>query len=74
MGVSSVRTVVPAVVGTVLAWLVSHGFDVGVDSGQVSAVLVPAVIGVYYTVIRRLEARWPRVGWLLGSPKAPSYR
>ena len=27
----------------------------------------------YYALARRLEARWPAAGWLLGSPHAPIY-
>lgn len=67
--VSLIRTFVPIGVGIVLAYLAKKGFNLTVDAEA----LTLAVIGVYYAVVRKLEARWSWLGWLLGTPKAPTY-
>jgi uncharacterized membrane protein (DUF441 family) len=71
---SWIRTAVPIVIGSVLAWLASQG--VTVDDSLKTAldlVLGGSLSIVYYIVVRFLEVKWPAVGWLLGTPKQPNY-
>jgi hypothetical protein len=70
-----IRTFVPYGVGVVLGWLLLHtglnlhgGFEAGLD-----AVLVAAVINVYYIVIRLVEEKEPAIGVLLGATSRPVY-
>ena len=44
-----------------------------VSTGLTTA-LVALFTGLYYAVARLLEKRWPRLGWLLGAPRQPTYR
>lgn len=71
---SLVRTYVPVIVGSVIAWLAARGINV--DEGT-SAAAVTALTGViilaYYTVVRLLERKFPKIGVLLGSTKKPEY-
>ena len=69
--VSIIRTVVPAVVGLLIVQLARIGVDI--DSGALSAVISALLIGAYYFLARQLERRWPKAGWLLGLPRAPTY-
>lgn len=70
-GRSLIRTIVPIAVGALVGWLATRGITVD------ASVIIPAVDGIaaalYYAGVRALEQRWPRLGWLLGSPGAPSY-
>ena len=72
--ISFIRTYVPILVGSLLSILARWGLDV--DSGTALA-LSTAITGLfiagYYTVARLLEARYPKLGVLLGVPKAPAY-
>jgi uncharacterized membrane protein (DUF441 family) len=67
--VSFIRTYVPVVVGTILAFLANRGFDIEINQNAV----VVAVIAIYYAIARALEKRWPFFGVLLGVPKEPAY-
>jgi hypothetical protein len=71
--VSLVRTIVPAIVGTLLAWLASRGLDLTAYSNAVNAALVPLFIALYYALARLLERKWPVFGLLLGARRQPSY-
>lgn len=70
---SFVRTIVPIVVGAVVAWLVKQGIPVDEEfSAAISAVLFAVFSSVYYIVARLLETYvTPKLGVLLGLPKAP---
>lgn len=70
---SIVRTVVPGIVGTALAWLASRGLDLTAYTNAVNLFLVPACITVYYSAVRWLEARYPAAGLLLGWRAEPKY-
>ena len=67
------RTIVPVVVGTLVAWLAHAG--IGVDSAAATAWLGGAFSSAYYSAFRLLEAhvssRW---GWLLGLARPPQYQ
>ena len=72
--VSLIRTGVPGLVGAALAWLAVHGANVPAgDRTQVTAVATVVFLTLYYAVVRKLEARWPKLGVLLGYPLAPAY-
>lgn len=76
---SVIRTAVPAVWGTALAWLVSVGvLDQAAAAGPGAAAggfLVTVFIGAYYVVVRLLEPHLPPflAVLLLGASKAPAY-
>ncbi len=69
--ISQIRTLVPVLVGWVGARLLSWGFDI--DEATVSNALIVIVSAVWYAAVRWAERRWPRIGWLLGVPKQPTY-
>jgi hypothetical protein len=66
------RTVVPLIVGTLVAWLAHAG--IGVDSAAATAWLGTAFSAVYYAAFRLAEAHlggaW---GWFLGLARPPHY-
>lgn len=73
-----VRTVVPALWSTLVAWLVSRGLPPAVTdavSGLGELIVVPAALAAVYALLRWVEPRLPR--WLavllLGSTRAPVY-
>jgi hypothetical protein len=67
------RTVVPVLVGTLVAWLAHAGLNV--DSVAASVWLTGAFSSVYYTLFRLLEAHVsPAWGWLLGLARPPQYQ
>lgn len=67
---SYVRTVVPVVVGAVIAFALRHGVDL---HGYV--VQVTAVVTVGYYALARLAEQYvsPKFGWLLGYATPPDY-
>lgn len=77
---SVVRTVVPVVVGGVIAFGLWAGLDL--DGEAVAIAVTSTVTAVYYTLFRSLEG-WaekidnPRLkavaGWLLGLARPPQY-
>lgn len=70
--ISIVRTVVPALVGTLVALGLRAGIDI--PETALTAVLEPLVIGAVYAVSRLLEEKVsPSFGWLLGVPAKPQY-
>jgi hypothetical protein len=72
VGTSVVRTLVPVVVGSVLAALASVGFDL--PEGLVTEVVATVIITLYYAAVRLLEVNVsPTWGWLLGVAKVPQY-
>lgn len=69
-----IRTVVPMLVTLLTSWLARN--DVVVDGESQAALVgvISLIVGTgYYTLVRELERRWPKAGWLLGSPHAPVY-
>jgi len=70
-GTSIVRTVVPFVVGTVIAVAAKWGFDLGSDAVTPIATLVAG--SVYYAVVRKIEQSRPELGKLLGKAVEPVY-
>lgn len=73
--VSYIRTGVPVLIGTVVAWLLTLGIELDSDT-QAALItgLTGALIAVYYAVARWIESRWPSVGgFLLGRRAEPHY-
>lgn len=74
LAASIARTIVPVVVGFILAWGARVGLDLDDLSAELERVVDGGVIAVYYAVVRVAETRIsPAWGWLLGVAKVPSY-
>lgn len=79
--IATLRTLVPAAWGTLLAWAVARGLLPQMLADQAGplaeGVLIPLCICVYYVAVHWLEAQpWmpaPLVRLLLGSSSAPEY-
>lgn len=70
---SLVRTLVPVVVGSVLAWFAAKGIPVDPSlETTMTVALTGAATFVYYAVVRFLEMKVsPKFGWLLGNNSSP---
>jgi uncharacterized membrane protein (DUF441 family) len=71
---SIIRTGVPYIVGSVVAWLAEKG--VQLDAAQVASATAIVAFGIgtgYYLIVRTLESRYPKLGYLLGVPSQPKY-
>lgn len=72
---SYIRTGVPIVIGSFVAWLAVHGLQVPADSVTgFTAFLTGLFTALYYAVVRYLETKYPQMGWLLGSAKKVVYK
>jgi hypothetical protein len=72
--VSAIRTVVAALVGAGVTWLIRQGWVADDSVTQpLTEALVVICTGAYYVIVRAVEQVYPQAGWLLGVPKAPSY-
>jgi apolipoprotein N-acyltransferase len=73
--IAVIRTFVPALVGTLIAWLTTNGVALPEDaSAALTTFLVALFTALYYAVVTFLERKVnPNFGWLLGLPKAPTY-
>jgi hypothetical protein len=73
LGPSIVRTVTPYVVGVVVTLLARWGID-WTPSPEALVIVAGLVSAAYYALVRILETRGRQAwGWLLGTPKAPTY-
>lgn len=72
---SFIRTVVPTIVGAVLAFLASKGIELDATAAaNLTGFLTALFTALYYLVARIIEAKWPGAGkYLLGSAKQPDY-
>lgn len=71
-GTAIVRTVVPFIVGFIVALAAKSGLEI--DSAAVEAGIVPVVGTLYYAGVLWLQKNVsPVFGWLLGSPALPDY-
>jgi hypothetical protein len=69
--VSRIRTLVPALVGIAAGWIAAKtGIVIAPED---TALVVGLVMAGYYELVRRLEERWPALGWLLGAATEPTY-
>lgn len=72
---SVIRTGVPLLVGAAVSFAAAKGIHVSPDTeAQLVVLLGAAAGGVYHWLVRLLEERWPRCGWLLGMAKTPDYQ
>lgn len=65
------RTLVPVVVGYLLAQATRAGFDIPAD--QLTGVVEALVTGAYYAAVRIAEQYVPALGVLLGASRQPRY-
>lgn len=81
VGVSIIRTVVPGLWGTLLAWLATQvpALEPVLNApgmAGIGAAIALALIGAWYTLFRMIESKLP--AWLtvlvLGSNSPPNYR
>lgn len=77
--ISLIRTFVPILVGTLSAWLVSKGIQLPAEAyGGLESFLIEVLsvltATAYYAIVRWLESKWPKLGWLLGYAAAPEYK
>lgn len=71
---SLIRTYVPIIVGSIIAWLSARGIAIDANAIAGLAAFLSAVFsGAYYLLIRILEKKYPQVGILLGSTRKPEY-
>jgi hypothetical protein len=72
---SFVRTFTPQLVGLLLTWIATHwGWEIPEEwANEIKFLAIELVAGVYYAAVRFAEARWPRIGWLLGWAAQPVY-
>lgn len=71
--VSIVRTVVPTLIGSLIAWLITRGLDLSAYANAANIYLVPACIAGYYSLVRWGEAKVPALGVMLGYARPPKY-
>lgn len=69
-----IRTAVPLGVAAGITYLSTLGLNIPkADEVPLDLGAVFVVGSLYYFIVRKLEARWPKLGWLLGSPSVPVY-
>lgn len=66
---SLIRTLVPIIVGAVMASVIGPY----VDESALRDLLAGLIAGGYYTLVRLIETRLPGAGVLLGSRRQPLY-
>lgn len=72
IGASVVRTVVPLIVGAVIA--AAAKAQIELDGAVIESAVTLGVTTVYYAAVRFAETRLgPAWGWLLGYANAPQY-
>lgn len=71
---SAIRTVTPYIIGAVASWLATKGINAP-DAlvAQATAILTFCFGTIYYLVVRYVEQKYPKVGYLLGTPSQPTY-
>lgn len=75
LAISTIRTFVPSLVGGVVALLAGWGIhldDAAVNGFQVF--VFAFVTALYYLLVRLAAKKFPKLEWLLGAPKAPTYK
>ena len=72
--IALIRTVVPALVGSLFGWLASVGLELDAETqGGLIVGLVAFFTGLYYAGVTWAASKWPAFGWLLGVARTPSY-
>lgn len=71
---SQIRTFVPLAVGALVTWLTTKGIKINpTDASSIVPFLTAVFSGLYYSIVRILEIKWPKFGWLLGQAKKLTY-
>ena len=72
---ATIRTTVPTIWTTLLVWIVARfGLDLSEQDWQVLLLVLPFLAGIGYRLLRVVEARWPKLGYILfGSARLPHY-
>lgn len=71
VGAAIIRTVAPYATAWAVAYLAKNGL--ALNSDEVNGAVVAVGGSLWYSVVRALEVKWPKAGWLLGMPKQPTY-
>ncbi len=72
--IAVIRTVVPIIVGHILAFLVSIGVSLPPDVGATLTLSLGTLLAsLYYVGVAWLERKWSWFGWLLGVARNPVY-
>jgi hypothetical protein len=73
--VAQIRTTVPVYIGIILAALSRNaGFVIDEDTSTALTVgFTGLVVSAYYALVSWLSKKLPKMGWLLGYPKKPTY-
>ena len=72
---ATIRTTVPTIWTTLVAWAVARfGLNLSDADWQVLLLVLPFLAGLGYRLLRVVEARWPKLGFILfGSAQTPHY-
>lgn len=72
---ATIRTTLPTIWTTLLVWLVARfGLDLSEQDWQVLLLVLPFLAGIGYRLLRVVEGRWPKLGYVLfGSLRLPHY-
>lgn len=70
-----IRTLVPYLIGALLAWLATMGVVLPVELAAALDAALTALLGSLYYVVVALLERYvaPQWGWLLGVARTPEY-
>jgi hypothetical protein len=72
--ISFIRTAVPTIVGAVAGFLTAKGITLDPSAlAGLTAFLSGLFTAVYYLIARFLESKYPKLGFLLGVAKPPTY-
>lgn len=72
--ISWLRTAAAVLAGGLITWAVRQGLLADSSVQQpLTEVLMVAFTAAWYFIVRVLEAWWPKFGFFLGVPKAPTY-
>lgn len=71
VGAGLIRTITPYATAYIVAYLAKNG--IVADSEEVNAQFALLAGSLWYALVRALEQKWPKAGWLLGMAKQPSY-
>jgi hypothetical protein len=73
--IALIRTIVPAAVGSVFAWLATVGFALDAETQAALVIaLVALFTGLYYAGVTWAAKKWPWFQWLLGVNVTPEYK
>lgn len=72
--IATIRTMVPGMVVYFITFLTARGVEIDeVTQTSIETALIGLFIALYYSVIRTLGKKYPKLEILLGSTKTPQY-